>query len=151
MTEDGLESLTFSPLDKCLSLSLCPWHSGHHHLHSIPSLQTLSLRANGWLCGSDSSPILWIPPEHREGLSILPAQVLTSSTPIRLLQVLISSTSMTSLNLQNFVHGTNWAQCYTGKELYPVFHCCFSDHKKGPQIEIDSCSLELLEEEIARM
>ncbi|KAF9058820.1 WD40-repeat-containing domain protein, partial [Rhodocollybia butyracea] len=92
------------------SLSFCPWHNSHHHLHSSSSLQMVSLQHNGWLCGSDSSLIIWIPPEYRNGLLVPP------------LQVLISSSHMRSLNLQNFVHGIFWAQCYTGK----LFSSCFT-------------------------
>ncbi|KAF9058822.1 hypothetical protein BDP27DRAFT_1160607, partial [Rhodocollybia butyracea] len=58
------------------SLSFSSCHKSHHHLHSSSSLRMVSLQPDGWLCGSDSSLILWIPPEYRDGLLVPPLQLL---------------------------------------------------------------------------
>ncbi|KAF9061407.1 WD40-repeat-containing domain protein [Rhodocollybia butyracea] len=85
------------------SLSLCPYNHSHHYcLHSSQSLQMIMFQPDGWLCGSNSSLMLWVPPEYQYGL------------PVPFLHIYISSTPTTSFDLRNFVHGTNWAQCYTG-------------------------------------
>ncbi|KAF9058863.1 hypothetical protein BDP27DRAFT_537737 [Rhodocollybia butyracea] len=81
-------------------LSLCPWHSGHHLLHSHEPFQSLSLHPDGWLCGSDSLPFLWIPPEYHNRLMFPYSKVLMSTGhPV-------------SINLTNFVHGEQWIQCF---------------------------------------
>ncbi|KIK56926.1 hypothetical protein GYMLUDRAFT_173660, partial [Collybiopsis luxurians FD-317 M1] len=88
------------------SLSFCSRHSGHYHLHSHLPFWQVSFQ-DGWLCGSDSSLLLWIPPEYRTGLS-LPH-----------MRLCISRAHQSSLNLSSFVHGTGWAACFQRSE-FPV-------------------------------
>ncbi|KAF9060602.1 WD40-repeat-containing domain protein [Rhodocollybia butyracea] len=99
-------------------LSLCPWDAGHQILDSSPSLQLVSLQPDGWLCGSDSSLFLWIPPEYRAGLTVPH------------LQVIISQAHKSSINLQTFVHGTSWTQCYTGELFCCIFLLCLLEPQK---------------------
>ncbi|KAE9390724.1 hypothetical protein BT96DRAFT_750505, partial [Gymnopus androsaceus JB14] len=62
------------------------------------SLSFFHLNSDGWICGTDSSLLLWIPPEYRSGL-MLPH-----------MQILISRCSPISLDLSNFVHGKDWVK-----------------------------------------
>ncbi|KIK56907.1 hypothetical protein GYMLUDRAFT_173741, partial [Collybiopsis luxurians FD-317 M1] len=67
--------------------------------------QNVFLRNDGWICGSDSSLLLWIPPEYQAGLR-LPH-----------MKLLISRADKASLDLSKFVHGTNWTACFKGHDL----------------------------------
>ncbi|KAE9402798.1 WD40 repeat-like protein, partial [Gymnopus androsaceus JB14] len=81
------------------ALSLCPWHPEHHLTHTHSSLQRVHINSDGWLCGTDSSLLLWIPPEYRPGL-MFPH-----------MQILISRYHSISLDLSNFAHGKDWVKC----------------------------------------
>ncbi|KIK56859.1 hypothetical protein GYMLUDRAFT_173735, partial [Collybiopsis luxurians FD-317 M1] len=85
-------------------LSFCSLHHDHG-LHSHEPFEDVSLQDNGWICSSDSSLLLWIPPQYREGLSVPH------------MQLLISRVHQASLDLSDFVHGENWTACYGGSEL----------------------------------
>ncbi|KIK71614.1 hypothetical protein GYMLUDRAFT_150144, partial [Collybiopsis luxurians FD-317 M1] len=63
-------------------------------------LLDLTLTADGWLCDSTSSLVLWLPPEYQ------------SSLMFPHMQLLISQAHPASLNLKHFVHGNDWAKCY---------------------------------------
>ena len=82
------------------TLSFCPWHPEHHLTHTHLPLQGVHLNTDGWLYGTDSSLLLWIPPDYQSRLMFPHMQILISKhTPI-------------SLDLSNFVHGKDWVKCF---------------------------------------
>ncbi|KAE9397806.1 hypothetical protein BT96DRAFT_61753 [Gymnopus androsaceus JB14] len=82
------------------ALSFCPWHPEHYLTHTHSSLQGAHLNSDGWLCSTDSSLLLWIPPEYRPGLMF------------PYMQILIARYDPISLDLSDFVHGKNWVKCF---------------------------------------
>jgi len=54
---------------------------------------------NGWLVGSNSKRLFWVPPELRTGL--FGGGLL----------LIIGSQLKTKLNLSSFVYGESWSQC----------------------------------------
>ncbi|KAF7967746.1 hypothetical protein HWV62_33234 [Athelia sp. TMB] len=54
---------------------------------------------HGWMRNRKGGLLFWVPPEHREGLFWPHTATVISRLP-------------TSLDLRNFVHGEEWAQCY---------------------------------------
>jgi WD40 repeat protein len=55
---------------------------------------------NGWILGSRSELLFWVPPPNRVGLW-------------RPSNTAIMARRLTNLDLSNFVHGTSWHQCAT--------------------------------------
>ncbi|KIK64756.1 hypothetical protein GYMLUDRAFT_160558, partial [Collybiopsis luxurians FD-317 M1] len=58
--------------------------------------------SNGWICGSNGHLLVWTPPEYQTTLTVPP------------LQMEISDTDWSSLDMSHFTHGKNWAACFTG-------------------------------------
>ncbi|KAE9393116.1 hypothetical protein BT96DRAFT_829727 [Gymnopus androsaceus JB14] len=87
-----------------ISLSFCPWHPEHHLTHAYSSLHGIHINSDGWLCSTDSSLLLWIPPEYWSGL-MLPH-----------MQLLMARYSPISLDLSNFAHGKDWVKCFKAKD-----------------------------------
>ncbi|EDR00242.1 uncharacterized protein LACBIDRAFT_314633 [Laccaria bicolor S238N-H82] len=59
------------------------------------------LKSNNWIIGEDfKSYLFWVPPHNKHGLFFPRAVNVLGSTP-------------TILDFSNFVHGTNWTQCYS--------------------------------------
>ncbi|KAF7967836.1 hypothetical protein HWV62_32906 [Athelia sp. TMB] len=54
---------------------------------------------HGWMRNRKGGLLFWVPPEHREGLFWPHTTTVISKLPTR-------------LDLENFVHGEDWAQCY---------------------------------------
>ncbi|KAE9400481.1 hypothetical protein BT96DRAFT_647096 [Gymnopus androsaceus JB14] len=90
----------------CVSLNYFPplMTFCFHHNHSFKPpqglFQKIYLDSQGWLHGSNSSILLWIPPEYQPTLVVPP------------LQLLISISGQTTLDLSNFVHGNDWVRCW---------------------------------------
>ncbi|KIK66916.1 hypothetical protein GYMLUDRAFT_1023890 [Collybiopsis luxurians FD-317 M1] len=103
---DVVTSVAFSPDGRrivsgsfdCTS-AFCT-HLSHLFIHSHSSFCDLHLNSDGWLCGSDSSLLLWIPPEYRFSIVFPPTRVV------------IDRNGQTTLDLSNFAHGTHWTECH---------------------------------------
>jgi WD40 repeat protein len=52
----------------------------------------------GWICGSNGEPLMWIPPLHRTGLH-------------RPSNVWVAAEHEICLDLSNFKHGNSWSTC----------------------------------------
>ncbi|KAE9403162.1 WD40 repeat-like protein [Gymnopus androsaceus JB14] len=100
-----IETVTDSDMsESTFALSFCPWHPDHHLMHTDSLLHGVHLNSDGWICSTDSSLLLWIPPAYRPGL-MFPN-----------IQILISRYSPISLDLSNFVYGKDWVKCFKAKE-----------------------------------
>ncbi|PPQ89185.1 hypothetical protein CVT25_001153 [Psilocybe cyanescens] len=62
-----------------------------------------SIDSDGWIRGDHGELLLWIPSLHRPGL-------YRPNFPTRII-----GRNQTRLDTSNFVHGSNWAACYTGQ------------------------------------
>ncbi|KAF9063798.1 hypothetical protein BDP27DRAFT_1231516, partial [Rhodocollybia butyracea] len=97
-------------IEEHLEERIPPYFCFHHYHHSQLPFTTFHINTEGWLCGADpscgsnSALLLWIPPEYRQSLIVPP------------MQLLISTTGQTTLDLHNFVHGVEWARCYAEGE-----------------------------------
>ena len=81
---------------------LCNWQEEENGQIEIP----VRLNDDGWLvAGPDQKLLLWIPPEYRHKLMFPRCQLL------------ISNGQPVSIDLSQFVHGTSWTECFTGKFL----------------------------------
>ena len=66
---------------------------------SVGPLEDNSEMDDGWILGSSSELLFWVPPSHRTGLW-------------RPRNVGVIGEGSTKLDFSRFVHGTSWAQCY---------------------------------------
>ena len=86
-------------------------HANHIVTNSIgTSMQASSLMPgfawrpnldNGWICGSQSEFLFWVPPDCRLGL------LEPNNT------IIIGAVTKTRLDISRFVHGSQWTQCST--------------------------------------
>ena len=60
-----------------------------------------TLHNDGWVTAADGLLLFWVPPEHRVGLCWPSTLTVIGAHPTR-------------LNMERFVHGLQWTQCYTG-------------------------------------
>ncbi|KAF9064516.1 hypothetical protein BDP27DRAFT_1333501 [Rhodocollybia butyracea] len=80
-------------------VTLCS-HLEHYLQYPQLPFSTFHLTNEGWLCGSHSKLLLWIPLHVQQTLLLPP------------LLLVISNDETFTLNIQNFVHGNDWARCH---------------------------------------